>query len=37
VKSVINGRSTYYLGKLYQKQVDATSTTIQKYYTIGSA
>jgi hypothetical protein len=37
VKSVINGRSTYYLGKLYQKQVDATSTTIQKYYTSGIA
>jgi RHS repeat-associated protein len=37
VKSVINGRSTYYLGKLYQKQVDGTSTTIQKYYTSGSA
>jgi hypothetical protein len=44
VKSVINGKSTYYLGKpqqnwgrLYQKKIDGTTTTIQKYYSSGAA
>lgn len=37
VKSIINGKSTYYLGKLYQKKIDGTEETIQKYYSSGSA
>ena len=37
VKSVINGKSTYYLGKLYQKKVDGEDVTVQKYYSSGSA
>ncbi len=37
VKSVINGKSTYYLGKLYQKKIDGTSEAIQKYYSSGAA
>ncbi len=44
VKSIVNtdstragGKSTYYLGKLYQKKIDDTEETIQKYYSSGSA
>jgi RHS repeat-associated protein len=37
VKSVINNKSTYFLGKLYQKKVDSATTTVQKYYSSGSA
>jgi RHS repeat-associated protein len=37
MKSVINGKSTYLLGKQYQKKVDGTTTTIMKYYSNGSA
>jgi RHS repeat-associated protein len=37
MKSVINGKSTYLLGKQYQKKVDGTTTTIMKYYSSGSA
>ncbi len=37
VKSVINGKSTYFLGKLYQKKIEGATTTVQKYYSSGSA
>jgi len=37
VKSIINGKSTYYLGKLYQKKIDGTEETILMYYSSGSA
>ena len=45
VKSVINGKTTYYLGnpggepgaRLYQKKVDGEDVTVQKYYSSGSA
>jgi len=37
VKSIINGKSTYYLGKLFQKKIDGTEETIMKYYSSGSA
>lgn len=43
VKSVINGKSTYYLGNpggepgawLYQKKVDGEDLKVQKYYSSG--
>jgi RHS repeat-associated protein len=37
VKSVINDKSTYLLGKLYQKKINGAVTTIMKYYSSGSA
>jgi hypothetical protein len=37
VKSVFNGKSTYFLGKLYQKKIDGATATVQKYYSSGSA
>jgi RHS repeat-associated protein len=37
VKSVINNKSTYFLGKLYQKKIDGATTIVQKYYSSGSA
>jgi RHS repeat-associated protein len=32
----VNGKSTYLLGKQYQKKVDGTNTTTMKYYSSGS-
>jgi RHS repeat-associated protein len=37
VKSVINSKSTYFLDNLYQKKIDGATTTVQKYYSSGSA
>jgi len=37
VKSIVNGKSTNYLGKLYQKKIDGEEETNQKYYSSGSA
>jgi hypothetical protein len=37
VKSVINVKSTYLLGKQHQKKVDGASTTVLKYYSSHSA
>ena len=35
VKSVINGKMTYYVGSIYQQEVDGGTTTFQKYYAFG--
>jgi hypothetical protein len=37
MKGVVNGKTTYYLGKLYEKTVSGSEVTVQKYYTSGSA
>ena len=37
VKSVINNKTTYFLGKLYQKKIDGTVETIQKNYSSGAS
>jgi hypothetical protein len=37
MKGVVNGKTTYYLGKLYEKTVSGSDVTVQKYYTTGSA
>jgi len=36
VKSVVNGKVTYYLGKLYLMRVVDSEVTVQKYYSSGS-
>ena len=36
VKSVINGVSTYYVGRHYEKVVDGETTIVRKYYIAGS-
>jgi RHS repeat-associated protein len=36
VKSVVNGVTTYYVGGIYEKEVDGGTTTERKYYSAGS-
>jgi hypothetical protein len=36
VKSIINGVTTYYVGRHYHKEVDGSDSTVKKYYTAAS-
>jgi RHS repeat-associated protein len=35
IKTIVDGKTTYYIGNYYEKIVESTSTTIKKYYYSG--
>jgi len=37
IKTIVDGKTTYYIGNYYEKIVEGTSSTIKKYYYSGGA